>query len=135
MGETTQKYELRALAAKDVFSMSRIIAKIGVNNFKKCFIDNDEVKKAVGALAGEGQDNEAGVTAVGLVAALEVANVLFEHLPDCEKEVYSFLADLSGLKTTEIQGLPMVEFFEMIVEVIRKPEFKDFFKVASRLFK
>ena len=134
MGETTQKYELRALAAKDVFTMSRIIAKIGVNNFKKCFVDNDEVKKAVAAL-GEGQDNEAGVTAVGLVAALEVANVLFEHLPDCEKEVYSFLADLSGLKITEIQGLPMVEFFEMIVEVIRKPEFKDFFKVASKLFK
>lgn len=134
MGETTQKYELRPLAAKDIFSMSRIIAKIGVNNFKKCFVDNDEVKKAVAAL-GEGQENEAGVRAVGLVAVLEVANVLFEHLPDCEKEVYSFLADLSGLKTTEVQELPMAEFFEMIVEVISKPEFKDFFKVASKLFK
>lgn len=51
MGETTQKYELRALAAKDVFSMSRIIAKIGVNNFKKCLVDNEEVKKAIGALS------------------------------------------------------------------------------------
>lgn len=135
MEETTQKYELRSLAAKDVFSMSRIIAKIGVNNFKKCFVDNDEVKKAVSALTDEKKDNDEGVAAVGLVAALEVANVLFEHLPDCERELYTFLADLSGLKAAEIQNLPMVDFFEMIVEVIRKPEFKDFYKVASKLFK
>lgn len=135
MGETTQKYELRALAAKDVFSMSRIIAKIGVNNFKKCLVDNEEVKKAIGALTDEEKAGDAGVTAVGMVAALEVANVLFEHLPDCERELYAFLADLSGLKVAEVQTLPMVDFFEMIVDVIRKPEFKDFFKVASKLFK
>ena len=29
----------------------------------------------------------------------------------------------------------MSEFIEMIVDFIKKPEFKDFFKVVSRLFK
>lgn len=127
-------FKLRALAAKDIFSISKIIGKIGINNFKKCF-SSDEVKQAVASLSEEDKKNDNGATAIGITVMLEVADVLFAHLPDCEKELYSFLADLSGLKVADIQAMPMVDFFEMVVEVIKKPEFGDFLKVASKLFK
>lgn len=128
------KYELRQLTAKDIFSMSRVIGKIGLNNFKRCF-DNEELKALVSGLSEEEKKDDKKVTAVGMTVALEVADVLFAHLPDCEKELYQFLSGISGLKVPEIQELSMGEFFEMIVAVVKKPEFKDFFKVASRSFK
>lgn len=129
----TKKFELRAPVAKDVFLMSRIIAKIGVNNFVKCF-NTDEVKQAIADFKKEDK-KEDQLNVVGVAVALDIANVLFEHLPACETELYNFLSALSGLKVKAIQDLPMSDFLEMIIEVVSKPEFKDFFKVASKLFK
>lgn len=130
----TKNFELRPLKTSDIFLMSRVIGKIGINNFKRCF-DSDEIKKAVAGMSEEDKKNDDAISAVGFQAALEIADVLFAHLPDCEKELYTLLSALSGLKVNEIQDLPPDVFFEMIVEIIKKPEFKDFFKVASKLFK
>ena len=44
MKETT--YELRDLCSKDIFPMFKIISKIGVKEFKKCF-ESDEVKQMI----------------------------------------------------------------------------------------
>ena len=49
------------------------------------------------------------------------------------KEIYSFLADLSGLSVKDIQELDMAVFAEMIVELIMRDEFKDFFSAVSKL--
>lgn len=125
------KFNLRKLNAKDIFSVSRIIGKIGVSNFKRCF-SSDEVKQLVGTMTEEDKKDEKKVSAVGIAAAIEIADVLFTHLPDCERELYSFLSSVSGVKAEE---LPMSDFLELIIEVIKKPEFKDFFKVALRSFK
>ena len=127
-------FKLRALGSKDVFSMARIIGKIGISNFKKCF-DSAEVKQAIASLSEEDKKNDNGLTAVGAMVMLEVADVLISHLPDCEKEIYNFLSDLSGLNVAIIRDMPPADFFEMVVEVIKKPEFGDFLKVASKLFK
>ena len=134
MEATKKKYELRRLAAKDIFAMSRVIGKVGLNNFKRCF-DNEELRTLVSGLSDDDKKDDKKITAVGMTVALEVADVLFAHLPDCEKELYQFLSSVSGLKVAEIQELPMDEFFEMVVEIVKKPEFKDFFKVASRSFR
>ncbi len=142
MDEAVKKYELRDLNSTDIFSLSRIIKKIGVANFKKCF-DNDEIKTAIAAyLKGENTEGEnpekdnklEGLTIAGIDVTFEIVNVIFDRLPECENEVYAFLSSLSGLKVEAIQKLPMGDFFDMIIDVIKKPEFKDFFKRASRLF-
>ena len=130
--EAVKKYELRDLSALDIFAMSRIVKKIGIANFKKCF-DSDSVKGAIAAYS-KGDKTEGGMTAVGVEVAFEIADVIFDRLPECETELYTFLSSVAGLKIPEIQKLPMADFFEMVIEVIKKPEFKDFFKVASRLF-
>ena len=144
MNEAVKKYELRELTSQDIFLMSKIIRKIGVANFKRC-LDNEDVKTAIADyLAGENNDKEKkgekkkrleGITLAGVDITFQIVDVIFERLPECETELYGFLSSLSGLKIAQLQKLSMADFFEMVVDVIKKPEFKDFFKVASRLFK
>ena len=125
------KYELRELRAEDVFPMLRIISKIGIKEFKACF-GSDAIQKLVAS--GE-KDKDRLTTAVGMAVALDVAGVLVTNLPAAENDIYQFLANISDVPKDEIKGLGMTTFFEMIVAVIRKEEFKDFFKAVSRLFK
>lgn len=131
--ETTAKaYELRNLTADDVFPMFQIISAIGIKEFKSCF-DSDEIKKAVAEAAKNGE--QADVGAVGMNVALDIASIIIANVPKCKDAIYLFLAQLSGMTKKDIAGLPMMTFVEMIVDVIKKPEFKDFFQVVSKLFK
>ena len=120
-----QKYTLRKLCADDMFIMFRIISKIGMKDLRKCLAAVD-VQAAI-----SGKD----VNAVGMAVAFEIAAVLMEHLPDCKKEIYTFLESLSGMKEKEIAALDMATFTQMIIDVIRKEEFRDFFTAVSTSFK
>ena len=133
MNETTEKkYELRELQSKDVFPMFRIISKIGVKEFKSC-LDTEEVKDAISKMANK-QEN-ANVEAVGMAVMLDIASVVISHIADAEADIYQFLSGLSGMSRKDLESLDMVTFFEMIVDVFKKEEFKDFIGVVSKLFK
>lgn len=126
--ETTAKtYELRPLTADDVFPMFKIISKIGIKEFKACF-DSPDVKKAI---ANGGAD----LNAIGLSVAIDVAGLVIDHLPNCKDDIYLLLSQLSGMAKKEIATLPMLTFTEMIIDVVKKDEFKDFFQRVSKLFK
>lgn len=120
-----QKYTLRKLCADDMFIMFRIISKIGMKDLRKCMAAAD-VKAAI-----SGKD----VNSVGIAVAFEIGAVLMEHLPDCKKEIYTFLERLSGMKEKEIAAMDMATFTQMIIDVIRKEEFRDFFTAVSTSFK
>ncbi len=122
-------YALRALEAKDVFLMSKIIGSIGIHEMKGCF-QSDAVQGLM-----QGKQDDALLSSVGAAVVLEAANVILNHLPACEKDLYAFLASLSGLDKKEIESMPMNAFVQMVVDVIKKEEFRDFIKVVSRLFK
>lgn len=72
---------------------------------------------------------------VGVSVVMEVVSIIMKNLPSCKNEIYTFLSGLSGMTVKEIGNLDMVTFTEMIVAVVQKQEFKDFFKVVSKLFK
>lgn len=127
MEATEKKYELRALQSKDVFPMFRIISKIGVNEFKDCFA-TDAVKDAIA-------NGKADLNAVGVTVMFDIAGVVISHIADAEKDIYTFLSGLSGMSVKDLEALDMVTFFEMIVDVFKKDEFKDFIGVVSKLFK
>lgn len=129
--EETTKYELRDLQSKDVFPMFKIISKIGIKEFKSCF-ESDEVKEMV-ANAKDG--GEAAATNIGFSVLVDMAGIIISHISDAEKEIYSFLASLSGMKEKDIAELDMVVFAEMIVDVVKKEQFRDFIQVVSKLFK
>lgn len=118
-----KKFELRKLCAKDIFVMVKIISKIGISEFMNCF-NTPSVK---GKIRGN-----ADFSAIGLEVIIGMVGTVLENLPRCETDIYSFLADLSGMKSNEISELGMSEFAELIEAVLTKEEFKDFFTVVSK---
>lgn len=111
-----EKIKLRKLCTKDLFPMMKILSKIHVREFKKCF---------------ENIDHKAGFEKIGIEVMLDAADVIFSNIGSCEKDIYSFIADLGGVKPEEIATLPMSEFAEIIIDLVTKDEFKDFFTALS----
>lgn len=139
--EREKPYKFRELCAEDVFPMLNIVKKIGLKEFKECFsketLENIVDMFMNGAKAESKNENDT-LVAVGisiLPSVLDVADVLIGNIAKCENEFYKFLENISNLSVAEIKKLKMADFFEMIVDVVKKEEFKDFFKVVSRLFK
>ena len=128
---TTPAYTFRKLSATDMFLMFKIIGKIGVNEFTACF-DKDTVKKMIATAKGK-NDNAAQM--VGMSVMLEMANVIVNNLPKCEREIYQMLANVSGMSVEQIMGLDFIVFTEMVMDFVLKDEFRDFVKVVSRRFK
>ena len=132
--ETIAKaYELRRLTADDVFPMFQIVSKIGIKEFKGCFESPEVMKMIKDSASGEGQADVK--TSVGMTVAFDLAGIIVSNLGRCKNDIYQFLAQLSGMTTKEIAELPMMTFFEMIIDVFKKDEFKDFFQVVAKLLK
>ena len=118
-------YAFRKLKSTDTFLMFKIIDKIGIGEFTKSF-DADFVKNI-----GKTKD----YTKVGISIALNVANTIIGNLPRCENEIYEMLSNTSNLSVEQVKDLDFVTFAEMVIEFVKKEEFKDFIKVVSTLFK
>jgi len=132
--EVKKPYTFRQLKSKDVFLMSKIIGKIGVNEFTACF-EKDGIKKMIASFTGESAEDVDFTSVVGITVILEIANVILGNLPKCENEIYQMLSSVSGMAVKEVEDLDMTIFMEMIIDFIKKEEFKDFIKVVSKLFK
>ena len=126
---TEKKYTLRKLEAKDIAPMASILSKIGLKEVKNCF-SPDDMKAIAG---GDGSIEVVG--AVGVSVAFEIAGVILSNYEICQNDVFSFLASLSGMDIKQIESLPLDIFTEMVIDVVKKEEFKDFMKVVSKLFK
>lgn len=140
MTETT--FELRELKSSDIFPMFKIMGKIGFKDLKDR-LTPDKVKELTAmfkqdetadADQKESVDADEQMMFIGFNVIFEVVEIIMNNLPNCEQEIYSLLASLSGMKVKEIANLPLMTFTEMIVELLKKEEFKDFFKAVSRLF-
>lgn len=129
--EKTKAYELRNLTADDVFPMFQIVSKIGIKEFRTCF-DTPEIKEVIAKLnAGE----ETNLNTVGMFVAMDIASLVIGNLPRCKDDIYLLLSQLSGKDKKEIAALPLATFIQMVTDVVKKEEFKDFFQVVAKLFK
>ena len=129
--EVVKPYTFRKLSAEDMFLMFRILGKIGIKEFKKCF-EGDSLEALIGAFKKDNGDNS--LMAVGVAVGFDAIDIIFSNLPKCEKEVYQLLAQTSDLSEEEIKN-DMILFTEMVVDFVKKEEFPDFIKVVSKLFK
>ena len=125
-------YTFRKLNSTDVFLMFKILGKIGINDFTACF-EKDTVKQMIATVTGESKNNATAM--VGFSVILEMANVIIANLPKCEVEIYQMLSQTSNLTVDEVKSLDFIVFTEMVIDFIKKEEFKDFIKVVSKLFK
>lgn len=125
-------FELRNLEADDMFPMFQIISKVGIKEFKQCF-ESDAIKGAVASMAN-GRDNKSDVAAVGMMIGLDIAGILLANIGKAKEDIYCLLANLSGMTRDQIAKLPMLTFTEMVIAVVKKEEFKDFFQAVTKLF-
>ncbi len=126
---TTEGIALRKLEAKDIAPMASILSKIGMKEIKNCFNPDDLQELA------SGKNAEDAAAAVGFTVIFDIAGVIFGNYEKCQDDIFRFIAGLSGKSKEEIAKLPLDAFFELIIEIVQKEEFKDFFKVVSKLFK
>ena len=120
-------YTLRTLNANDLFLMMKIVNKIGIKEVKGLFA-SAEMKRIISEAMQDGEVNDAVASNVGMQLMLEIVCLVVEHIPDCQDEIYKFLSSLSGLKVEDIANLDMTDFMDMVMEVLKKQEFKDFFQ-------
>ena len=135
---TVKPYTFRTLCAEDVFPMFSIINKIGVREFKSVFSNIDDLKKMLAYVNAPEEEKENAFSDIlesGLSFAFDFAGIIFGNVNKCENDVFRFLASVSNLDEKGVRGLSLSMFFEMILDLIKKEEFKDFFKVVSKLFK
>ena len=134
-------YTFRKLGAPDVFVMCKIIKAIGINEFMAC-LQGDSLKQIVNSFVesqkegAEDQGDNNLIMMGALAGCLEIANVIIGNLPKCEREIYQLLSQTSNLSIDDIKADGnAVLFLEMVIDFIKKDEFKDFIKVVSKLFK
>ena len=131
MSEKEETIEIRPLSAKDIFPMVKIIRKIGLNDFGKCF-EPEEINAITATFSG---GTEELTRMVGMNVVLKIVDVILENLPAVGEEVFVFLANLTGKTKTEVEDLPMDVFFNLVVDVLKREEFVGFMKAVSRLVK
>ena len=121
-------YEFRKLGALDIAPMCKIIGKIGITEFGKCF-ESETVLNLIKQM--KGQKNAAQIQDIaGLQVVLEIANIIVCHIPEVEKDIFTLLASVSGLTVDEVRAFDLTTFTEMVIDFIKKPEFKDFIGVV-----
>lgn len=125
-------YTFRKLNATDVFLMCKIIGKIGVNEFLGFFTEEENMAKLMECMKG---DSKEGMMEFGFSIARDLANILLVNLPACENEFYQMLSQTSNLTTEQVKTLEMGDFIKMVIDFIRKEEFRDFLSVVVKSFK
>lgn len=131
-------YTFRLLGAPDIFLMAKIIKTIGIKEFKTCF-EAEGITSMIQNMMMEQKEageDDSNIISVGVGVALEIADVILGNLPKCEKDIYQLLSQTSNLSVEEIKAPGnAVMFLEMVIDFIKKEEFRDFIKVVLKLFK
>lgn len=133
-------YVKRRLGVGDLMPMVRIVSKIGIADFKKCF-SGDTLKNLIQKEGGakpedqevSSENTEEMIERVGFDVVLSAADVLLQNIPKCEKELYSFLASMCEVSIEDFLKFPPGAFVEILEEIFTAEEAKDFFSHVSRL--
>ena len=126
------EYEMRKLQATDLFSVVKILNGIGLKNIREA-INIDEINDV---RKGMTKDNSEVITSqIGLNVVMSIATVILENLPKIENDLYNFIGSVIDMKPKDVAKMDMGEFMDVLITIIQKEEFKDFFKRASKLIK
>ena len=126
------EYEVRKLQATDLFSVVKILNGIGLKNIREA-INIDEINDV---RKGMTKDNSEVITSqIGLNVVMSIATVILENLPKIENDLYNFIGSVIDVKPKDVAKMDMGDFMDVLITIIQKEEFKDFFKRASKLIK
>ena len=111
---------MRTLMYTDIMPMFNILSKVG---FK-------ELKNKITPEMLQGDVNQIGFTVL-----MSLSETILDNVQACEEDLINFMGSVANLKPEEVRSMTLVEFTELFVGILQKDDFKDFFKVVSKLFK
>ena len=139
--------ELRELKAKDILPMVKILQKIGLKQIRE-MLTPDKIKELMTAMKSDDQDQKQedpdqqedqkqeekidGRTILGFNLIMEVVGLVLDNLPACESDIYKFIGSVSSLTPEQVADLPLGEFTDIIVRILKDDGFSDFFKAVSK---
>lgn len=112
-------YTLRKLKDKDLFPMLQILKKIGIREFKDAFIQVTSGEKTI-------KD-------VGILAALDMVDILISNIGNVENEIYALWSDISGISIDDMKEMEFGTLPLMISDTFSNMKDAAFFKVLSKL--
>lgn len=115
---------MRKIVTSDIFTMVRIIRKIGL----------DDIKSYIGAFSGMKLEKAENLREKGAEIFMDIICSALEKLPEIEADLCGFIGGICEKKAEEIESLPPAEFVDIIYEIVHKEEFGDFFTAVSRFF-
>ncbi|MGC4018945.1 MAG: hypothetical protein QM793_06780 [Muricomes sp.] len=124
-------YVTRKLSIGDLMPVVRIVGKIGIADFKKCF-SGDNVANMIQDGKSE-KNTDAILDRIGFEAVINAADVLLINFPKCERELYEFLSSMCEISVEDFKKLPPSALLEVVHEVFAAEEAKDFFTHVTRL--
>ena len=130
MEETKQKYILQTPKATDIFTLAKIIGKIGVNKFSS-ILQKEEIQalaKDVSKKKSISSEDISMITGIGVFT--EIAQIILVGMPTCEDDMYKLLSDTSNLTIDEVKELDGVTFLKMIIDFFKRNV--DFIKDALK---
>lgn len=117
---------MRKLKGTDIFTVLRLLSKLGVKDLVLDMFGNTDLAKVKDAtdvkLLADGKG-------ANLMAVL--VETLTDKLPTIETELNQFLGELTGNDAKEIADLEFGEYMQLIMDFFKKEELKDFFQQLS----
>ena len=123
-------YTLLPVTAKDIFALLKVLRAVGTQHFAGILTSEAVAARITGA---EGKNDDDKARDVGIAVAMELVGVLVEHLPDCEKQLFEFLARVTNLTPGKIGDLPADVFIDLIIDLASSEELRRLFTRASKL--
>lgn len=123
--------DLRKLNAKDLFRMANILNKIGISELKK-IIDTDKLANLASKQTING---DAMASLIGANVVFDIVGLIVSNLEKAEKDIFSFVASIIESDVKEVEKMDMSEFMDVLVAIVKKEEFKDFFNHLSMFVK
>ena len=126
------EYSLRKVNATDIFTVTTIISKIGIREFKSCLKGEDTIN-LINSLVNENKENnDAALSAVGISVVFDIVGVILANLEKCKDDIFTLLSSLTGINKKDIATLDGEVFMDMMLNAITDNS-KVFIGVASKL--
>ena len=118
--ETIEKpYTLRALKDRDLFPLLQILKKIGIKDFKEAFFQVASGEKTL--------------KQIGILATIDMADILIGNIGKAEGDIYALWADISGMTVEELRDAEFGTLPMMIFDTFAGVKNTSFFKALSKL--
>lgn len=130
------EYTIRKPKATDIFIVAKIIRGIGLNNIANCF-KSSEVIEVYNNMLKENKGKsltDEQLTNAGILIMTSVGDLILEKLDVVQSDLLKFISNLTGLQVKVVEDLPITDFAEIVIAIIKEPEFVDFIKVVLKSF-